>query len=195
MWQPTYRIMKKTFFTLALLVGILSFSQAQQVLSSSSLLSRDFSNEIKVNFLNLIVLGSVEVGYERYLSETHSLDFQVHINDRFGYNSEAKGKEYKTNSIQTGMNFYFGNGESGRFYLFPFAKIRFGDFEENNDGDITTTDMTAFIFGAGLGYKWEVTENFAFGPYASIARGFSDEVANKFTRIEPNAGFSLGYRF
>lgn len=187
--------MKKTFFTLALLVGILSFSQAQQVLSSSSQLSRDFSNEIKVNFLNLIVLGSVEVGYERYLSEAHSLDFQVHINDRFGYNSEGKGKEYKTNSIQTGMNFYFGNRNSGRFFLFPFAKIRFGDFEENNNGAITTTDMTSFIFGAGLGYKWEVTNNFAFGPYASIARGFSNEVANKFTRIEPNAGFSLGYRF
>ncbi len=188
--------MKKTFFTLTLLLGILSMSQAQQVLSSSSGISRDFSNEVKVNFLNLIVLGSVEVGYEKYLSESHSLDFQVLINDRFGYNSERKGKEYKTNSIQTSMNFYFGNKPSGRFYLFPFAKIRFGDFEEKNDaGQIITTDMSAFIFGAGLGYKWEVSENFAFGPYASIARGFSNEVADKFTRVEPNAGFSFGYRF
>ena len=187
--------MKKALFTLTLLLGMISMSQAQQVLSSSSDFSRDFSNEIKVNFLNLILLGSVEVGYERYLSEDHSLDFQVHLNDRFGYNSEANGKEFKTNSIQTAMNFYFGNNTSGRFYLFPFAKIRFGDFEETNSGSVTTTDMTAFIFGAGLGYKWEVSQNFAFGPYASIARGFSDEVANKFNRIEPNAGFSLGYRF
>lgn len=187
--------MKKTLFTISFLVGMISLSQAQQVLSSSSDFTRDFSNEIKVNFLNLILLGSVEVGYERYLSDDHSLDFQVHINDRFGYNSEGNGKEYKTNSIQTGMNFYFGNRTSGRFYLYPFAKIRFGDFEETNNGAVTTTDMTAFLIGAGLGYKWEVSENFAFGPYASVARGFSNEVADKFTRIEPNAGFSLGYRF
>ncbi len=187
--------MKKSFFTLTFLLGILSLSQAQQVLSSSSDFSRDFSNEIKVNFFNLIVLGSVEVGYEKYLSESHSLDFQVHINDRFGYNSEGKGREFKTNSIQTGMNFYFGNNTNGRFYLFPFAKIRFGDFEETSSGAVTTTNMSAFIIGAGLGYKWEVSQNFAFGPYASVARGFSNEVAVKFSRIEPNAGFSLGYRF
>jgi hypothetical protein len=140
-------------------------------------------------------LGSFEVGYERFLSESHSLDFQLHINDRFGYNSQNDGKTYKTNAIQTGMNFYFGNKPNGRFMLYPFLKFRFGDFEEPATEGVTTTDMTAFILGVGVGYKWEVSEHFAFGPYASIARNFSEEVSNRFSSIEPNAGFSLGYRF
>ncbi len=190
--------MKKSIFV-SLLIAVFSLPAfSQQVISSSASTNPNlgtFDNEVKLNFLNLIVLGSFEVGYERFLSETHSLDIQVHINDRFGYNSQNDGKTYKTNSIQSGMNFYFGNKPNGRFHVYPFLKFRFGDFEESSDGTVTTTDMTAFILGAGFGYKWEVSEHFAFGPYASIARNFSEEVSDKFTAIEPNAGFSLGYRF
>ncbi|MGM0944929.1 MAG: DUF3575 domain-containing protein [Bacteroidota bacterium] len=190
--------MKKIIFTFAL---ILSFGwiQAQQVISSSgstvTTYRGDFSNEIKLNFLNLIALGSIEASYEKYLSEDHSLDFQVHINDRFGYNSQGSGKNYKTNSVQAAMNFYFGNNPNGRFYLFPLAKLRFGDFEEPSDGAIITTNMNAFMIGIGGGYKWELSQNFAFGPHLSISRNFSDEVTARFTRVELNAGFSLGYRF
>jgi len=188
--------MKKIIFTTAVLLGLFSSGMAQEVISSSGITRGDFTNEVKVNFLNLIWLGSVEVGYERYLSDDHSLDFQVMINDRYGFNSQTNGKEYKTNSVQAAMNFYFGNNINGRFFIFPLAKLRFGDFEEAGDnGAIITTDMTSFIFGAGGGYKWEVSDNFAFGPYVSVARGFSDEVANRFSRVELNGGFSLGYRF
>lgn len=187
--------MKKTFLLVTLFAASLSFGQAQQMISGSSMPSRDFSNEVKVNFLNLIVLGSIEVGYEKYLSEAHSVDFQVHLNDRFSYSPQTKGKDFKTNAIQAGMNFYFGENGKGRFYLYPFAKVRFGDFEEVKDGVILKTNMSAFLFGAGVGYKWEVSEHFAFGPYVSIARGFSEEVKERFSQIEPNAGFSLGYRF
>jgi len=190
--------MKKSIFTFffAVLLSIAGFSQ--QVISSSGTSNPHvgvFDNELKINFLNLILLGSFEVGYERFLSESHSLDVQLHINDRFGFNSQNNGKNYKTNAIQTGMNFYFGNKPSGRFHVYPFLKFRFGDFEESFVGAVATTDMTSFILGAGFGYKWEVSEHFAFGPYASVARNFSEAVSDKFTAIEPNAGFSLGFRF
>ena len=171
---------------------------SQQVISSSRSSNPNigtFDNEVKLNFLNLILMGSFEVGYERFLSENHSVDFQLHINDRFGYNSQKDGKNYKTNAIQSGMNFYFGNRPNGRFHVYPFLKFRFGDFEEPVNGAVVTTDMTAFIVGAGFGYKWEVSEHFAFGPFASISRNFSEVVTDKFTAVEPNAGFSLGYRF
>lgn len=189
--------MKKYILFSLFSMGISLSASSQQVISSSGTSNPNlgtFDNEIKLNFLNLILMGSFEVGYERFLSESHSLDFQLLINDRFGYNSENKGT-YKTNSIQTGMNFYFGNKPNGRFHVYPFLKFRFGDFEESVPGGVATTDMTAFILGAGFGYKWEVSEHFAFGPYASIARNFSEVVSDKFTSIEPNAGFSLGYRF
>ncbi|MDN3203071.1 DUF3575 domain-containing protein [Algoriphagus sediminis] len=189
--------MKKLIFTIAMAVLSSTALLAQDLISSSGSGGGFGSktNEVKVNFLNLILLGSVEVGYEKFLGDDHSLDLQVHINDRFGFNSQSGDKNYKTNSVQASMNFYFGDNPNGRFYLFPLAKIRFGEFEEMVDGDMVTTNMNAFIFGAGGGYKWEFSESFAFGPYASIARGFSDEVAERFTRVEFNAGFSLGYRF
>lgn len=187
--------MKKLFTTILFLAALSIGASAQDVISSSGTRSTGGKNEIKINFLNLIVLGSVEVGYEKFLSDNHSLDLQLHLNDRFGFNSQKDGKNYKTNSAQASVNFYFGDNPNGRMYVYPLAKFRFGDFEEMIDGAVVATNMNAFIFGAGVGYKWEVTENFAFGPYGSIARGFSSEVADRFSEIEFNAGFSLGYRF
>ncbi|MEB2781374.1 DUF3575 domain-containing protein [Algoriphagus sp. C2-6-M1] len=191
--------MKKSIFTLTLILAFIASGFAQNVISSSSGSTPSnggFSNEIHANFVTLIWFGSVEVGYERYLSDDHSLEFKGLINDRFGFNNENNGKKYKTNSLQASMNFYFGNNINGRFFLFPLAKVRFGDFEEPaNGGGVQTTDMTAFILGAGVGYKWEVSQNFAFGPFASLGRNFSDDVSDRFTGIELNAGFNLGYRF
>jgi hypothetical protein len=184
-----------SFFCAAVFAGA-AFSQ--QVISSSGTSNPNigtFDNEVKFNFLNLILLGSFEVGYERFLSENHSLDFQVHNNDRLGYHSEGDVESFKSKSIQSAMNFNFGNNPNGRFHIYPFLKFRFGDYEEVENGAVTTTDMTAFIFGAGIGYKWEVSEHFAFGPYVSVARNFSDAVSDKFSAVETNGGFSLGYRF
>lgn len=192
--------MKKIVFFLLLATGISLSASSQQVISSSSSNSYNsnigiYDNEVKFNFLNLILMGTFEVGYERFLSDNYSLDLQLQLNDRFGYNFERDGRKFKTNSVQAALNFYFGNDQNGRFYVFPLLKTRFGDFEEVKDGGIVTTDMTSFILGAGAGYKWEVSDRFAFGPYASIARNFSGAVSDRFTGVEFNAGFSLGYRF
>lgn len=192
--------MKKIILSLSAIFAISFVSYGQQVISSSSGNSSNpyissFDNEVKVNFLNLIMQGSFEVGYEKFLSESHSIEIQGLFNDRFGYNSESSGKKYKTNSVQGAMHFYFGNNLNGRYHVFPLLKFRVGDFEEVVNGAIKTTDMTAFILGAGFGYKWEVSEHFAFGPYVSIARGFSEQVNQRFSEIELNGGFSLGYRF
>ena len=191
--------MKKSIFTVLAMLTMIGSGYAQEVISSSGGSTPSdggFSNEIHVTFLNLIWFGSLEVGFERYLSDDHSLEFKGFINDRFGVNNEKNGKKYKTNSVQASMNFYFGDGDNGRFFLFPLAKLRFGDFEEPADGGgVQTTDMTAFILGAGAGYKWELSKNFAFGPFASVGRNFSDDVSDRFSGIEFNAGFNLGYRF
>lgn len=191
--------MKKSIVTLIiLLLGVSGTSFAQQVISSSggtNPYSGGFTNEVHVNFVTLIWFGSLEAGYERYLTDDSSIEFKALINDRFGFNNENNGKKYKTNSLQASMNFYFGNSGNGRFFLFPLAKIRFGDFEEPEGGGIRTTDMTAFILGAGAGYKWELSKNFAFGPFVSVGRNFSDDVSERFTGIELNGGFNLGYRF
>ena len=192
--------MKKLILTLTLLGTFSAVSFGQQVISSSSSNSNNpyissFENEVKVNFLNLIMQGSFEIGYEKFLSESHSIEIQGLFNDRFGYNGENDSKKFKTNSVQAAMHFYFGNNLNGRYHVFPLLKFRVGDFEEVVNGAIKTTDMTAFILGAGFGYKWEVSDHFAFGPYVSIARGFSEQANERFTGIELNGGFGLGYRF
>jgi len=186
--------MKKIVLSISLILMIASAAFSQNVISSSGNSRENFSNEVKVNFLNLIALASIEVGYEKFLSENHSLDIQLHINDRFGFNSQGGEKNYKTNSVQVSMNFYLGDDEEGRFYIYPLAKLRFGDFEEGKGEDVVITNMNAFILGAGIGYKWEFS-NFAFGPFAAVARGFSSEVSDRFAAVEFNGGFSLGYRF
>ena len=190
--------MKKLFLSFFCAVTLTGSVFAQQVISSSGTSNPNigtFDNEVKFNFLNLILLGSFEVGYERFLSENHSLDFQLHINDRFGYHSDGDDESFKSNSIQAAMNFYFGNNPNGRFHIYPLMKFRFGDYEKSVNASVVTTDMTAFILGAGIGYKWEVSEHFAFGPYVSVARNFSDGVSDQFSGVETNGGFSLGYRF
>jgi hypothetical protein len=190
--------MKKLILSAFFFAAFAAASFSQQVISSAGTSNPNvgaFDNEVKFNFLNLMLLGSFEVGYERFLSDNHSLDFQVHINDRFGYHAEGDDESFKSHSLQTAMNFYFGNGLNGRFHIYPFMKFRFGDYEKTTPTSVVTTDMTAFILGAGMGYKWEVSDHFAFGPYVSVARNFSDRVSDQFSAVEINGGFSLGYRF
>ncbi|MGX7667369.1 autotransporter outer membrane beta-barrel domain-containing protein [Flavobacterium pedocola] len=158
-------------------------------------------NEVKLNILNTIALASVEVGYERFLDSNQSIGVEILINDQFAYLLEKSGERFNTNSVLASYNFYFANngGKASGYYMYPFIKYRFGDFEEKKTvegAEITVkTDMDSFILGLGSGYKWVWNDKFAIGPYASIARNFSEDVNDKFIAIEINAGFSIGYRF
>ena len=158
-------------------------------------------NEVKLNILNTIALASVEVGYEHFIDSNQSIGAEILINDQFSYFLEKSGEKFNTNSVLASYNFYFGNkGENASgYYMYPFIKYRFGNFEEKKTiGGVEVkvkTDMDSFILGLGSGYKWVWNDKFAIGPYASIARNFSEDVNDKFIAIEINAGFSIGYRF
>ncbi|MEX2591376.1 MAG: DUF3575 domain-containing protein [Anditalea sp.] len=156
------------------------------------------NNEIKLNILNTIVLGSVEVGYEHFLDSTQSIGVEFLINDRFSYYPQGKdGTEFKTNSYLVSYNFYFIQGmDPSSFYISPFLKYRAGSYRERNENDLMTErDMDSAMIGIGAGYKWVYNGQLVLGPYVNIARGFSKEVADRFTPVEVNAGFSIGYRF
>ncbi|MHC5310678.1 DUF3575 domain-containing protein [Myroides sp. LJL116] len=163
-------------------------------------------NEVKVNVLNVIVLGSVELGYEHFIDHNQSIGADLIINDRFSYHSErdSKDQKFKTSSLAFNYNYYFGGktGANGSGYVIsPFVKYRFGNFKENKfdttlDQNIRVkTDMDSFIFGIGVGYKWALGDSFTISPFASIARNFSSKVNDRFSAIEFNAGLNLGYRF
>jgi hypothetical protein len=153
--------------------------------------------EVKLNFLNTILLGSVELGYEHFLGKDQSIAVEAHFNDRFAYVTTPDGRKFDATSLQVSYNFYFDSGDSnGQVYIFPYFKYRFGDFSESVDqSQPLITNMSSAILGLGAGYKWVFNDQFAMGPYVSIARGFSEEVNDRFSAIEFKAGFSIGYRF
>lgn len=170
------------------LIGSAAFAQTEMERAHSI-------GEVKLNFLNTILLGSVEFGYEHFIAKDQSIGIEAHFNDRFSYVTESDSREFDATSIMASYNFYFEGDDTGKLYIFPFIKYRFGDFTESLDGVLNTTDMSSFLLGLGGGYKWVFNDKFAFGPYASIARGFSEEVNDRFAAVEFKAGFSVGYRF
>lgn len=187
--------MKKYFtFILLSLFAFKAFAQADQMPR----------NEVKLNLANTIAIASVEVGYERFLGFHQSLEAEFLINDRINYHTEKGSREFKTNSFKLGYNYYFGEMNPGSgIYVSPFLKLRTGDFEEistKREDDVSfdykkKTDMGGIIIGFGLGYKWNFTDTFIIAPYANVGRNFSDEVKERFSAIEFNAGVSVGYRF
>lgn len=160
-------------------------------------------NEVNLNIANTIAIASVEVGYERFLDTNQSVEFAVLFNDRINYHSEAGSRKFNTNSFKLAYNFYFSGEKMGAgVFASPFLKYRTGDFEERvvieTNGSIAMkeiTDMDSFIIGLGGGYKWNFNDTFVLGPYINVGRNFSDEVKDRFSAIEFNAGFSVGYRF
>lgn len=158
-------------------------------------------NEIKYNILNTLIMASVEVGYERFIDSNQSIDGEILFNDRINYHTEKGDREFKTNSFKIGYNYYFGKDQSGSgLYANPFFKYRWGDFQERitiTEGvsEIVDRDISGFIIGIGAGYKWNSNDKFVLGPYVNIGRNFNEDSTDRFTAIEFNAGFSVGYRF
>lgn len=184
--------MKRVYLTVILLS--LFVSNAQE--SSSSRV-----NEVKVNFLNIISIASVEVGYERFFGDDQSVGLDLMINDRFSFLAEGNdGKEFKTSSVALSYNFYFSDSKPGAgYFITPYFKYRIGDYVEvpliNGVRVETTTNISSPILGLGMGYKWLWAEKFTVSANASIGRNFNKDVEKIFWAIEPTAAINIGYRF
>ncbi|WP_114752195.1 DUF3575 domain-containing protein [Pleomorphovibrio marinus] len=155
-------------------------------------------NEVKLNIFNTILIGSLELGYEHFIDQNQSLGVEVMFFDRFSYYSTtAEGRSFDASSAVISYNYYFvSDMDPSGFYLSPFLKYRGGTFEElDESGQRMETNMNSFMIGIGAGYKWVHNEKFAVGPYVNIARGFNNDVTDRFSAVEFNAGFSIGFRF
>jgi hypothetical protein len=157
-------------------------------------------NEVKANFLNILIQGSVEMGYERFIDFNQSIEGELLINDRINYHTEKGARKFDTNSLKIGYVYYFGTENAGSgLFANPFFKYRWGDFidEVTVEGILVqrTVDLNGFIIGIGSGYKWNSNDKFVFGPYLNVGRNFNDDSNDRFSAIEFNAGFSFGYRF
>lgn len=183
--------MKKILLALILICAVnTGYSQSAEKL-----------NEIKLNIANTIAIASVEFGYERFIGYNQSIEGIILLNDRINYHSESGSRKFDTNSFQLGYNYYFGEDYAASgLYVNPFLKLRTGEFTEGSDNlqqpnNLVITDMNSFIIGIGSGFKWNFNDTFVLGPFINIGRNFSDEVKDRFSAIEFNAGFNIGYRF
>ncbi len=156
------------------------------------------ANEVKINIVNTIVIGSLELGYERLLDQNQAIGVEVMFMDRFSYVSDSgEGQDFKATSLMLSYNYYFVTAtDPSGFYVHPFMKYRGGTFSEVGENNtVQEIDLNSFMIGFGAGYKWVHNEKFALGPYVNIARGFNEEVSDRFDPVEFNAGFSIGFRF
>ena len=181
----------KLFAVLALLSFGLNYAQEE---------TKSRENEVKVNFLNTIAIASVEIGYERFFGNDQSVGLEVFVNDRFSYLPETNGRKFNTNSVAISYNFYFsGKNNSAGYYISPFFKYRFGDYEKfiNVAGTdvIAEFDISSPIMGLGMGYKWLWNEKLTVGVGGSLGRNFNKDVQDLFVAVEPNANITVGYRF
>lgn len=179
--------MKKLLFTLFAFTLFQFGAQSQVSLENPR-------GEIRMNFLNTIFIGSVEVGYEQFLSDDQSIGGEIHLNDRFGYSRGGDGRDFSATSFLLSYNFYFAGDDRGKIHVSPFFKYRFGEFSEAVDSSISVTSLNSGHLGLMAGYRWNYN-NFAFGPFVALSRAFAQEVVAEFSAVEIKAGFNVGYRF
>ena len=184
-YKNKLKAMKKTILSLMFLAGTF-MAKAQ---------TGEFpQHEVRFNILNVIALGSVEVGYEYYLDHHQSIGLDVLINDTYNMSIGRQVEDFNTNSMQLSYNYNISRRDDGSgFIVSPLMKFRFGDYQETSDSP--KIDMDSFIIGLGGGYKWSFNNRFVMGPFANIGRNFSEEVTDEFTKIEFSAGFNIGYKF
>ena len=184
--------MKKIAFSLFLIASTW-YAQGQETIQQSD--AGFHKNEVKWNIGNTIAFGSIELGYEYFMDGNESLGAEILINDSFNYAVSRQYKDFDTHSFQLTYNYYTGSeGNNSGLVLSPLLKYRFGSYQENEAA--AKINMNSLILGIGVGYKWNFSDKFVFGPYLNIGRNFSEKVNDEFSiPVEFNAGIGIGYRF
>ena len=162
-------------------------------------------NEITTNFLDLVVAGTLNFNYERFVNQNQSLVLSVNLFDTYGYYDVSYIEENGAFSFQLAYTIYFSNNENSGFYFYPMAKYRtgkitvddgYGFFDEEIALFEYTYDIEGFALGFGLGYKWLFKNKFVLNINVQIARNLSEfNDSDYLSDVEPRFGINFGYRF
>jgi hypothetical protein len=152
-------------------------------------------NELKGNAL-FLVLGAVEVTYERLLNEESGVGVSFfvpfdNINPNF--------------SLTPYYRFYFGKKPAAGFFVEGFGMLNsytykyyyyaYEDFPPYTTIEtVTKENITDFSLGFGLGGKWVTKRGFIFEINGGVGRNlFNSKDADY--EIVGRGGITLGYRF
>ncbi|MBB1194199.1 DUF3575 domain-containing protein [Flavobacterium sp. SOK18b] len=176
--------MRKTTTLLCLFYCCIAFSQEKEVLTFKK-------NEIKGNAL-FLVLGAVEITYERLITEDSGLGATVFFVAEDEFDSNFNLTPY--------YRAYFGKKTAAGFFVEGFSMISTGkdgsysqyDPVNQNYYTVKGKQYSDFALGFGLGSKWIHKRGFVFEINAGIGRNL---LSTNSPEIVPRGGITLGYRF
>lgn len=177
--------MKKICFILAaVLMSNFGFSQEIE--------TPDFKkNELKGNALFLI-LGSLEITYERILNEESGLGISVSVPiDKYNWD---------INFAATGFyRYYFGKKPAAGFFGEAFGMLNNVDdwvyYENGNEYNYEPKTLTDFALGIGLGGKWVTKKGLILEINAGVGRNLFNSKYDRDFELIGRGGITVGYRF
>lgn len=194
--------MKKALVMVLMLTGFMVSAQ-------EDVQTTDTKNEVSLNFLDLVVAGTVNARYERHLENNQSLALEVSFLDTYGYYDAGYIDKTTGFSAQLAYRLYFSKRKDfSGFYFYPLAKIRTGSVTTNwgsytyfddVEGEVMYSDnykydIDGFGAGFGIGHKWVLADKFTLDLSAQIARNIGGD-DDYYGSVEFRSGVNLGYRF
>jgi hypothetical protein len=198
--------MKKYLFICASLAGCIASAQLKDD-SETRLLK----NELSINALDLVIAGSLNVTYERFLNNNVSLAGSATFFDTYGYYDAGYLESTNAFSFRASANFYVSKRRKFEgLYFYPLLKVRTGEVTSDyqvyiyDDQGIyqqtnrSNYDVGGFSAGLGLGNKWVIQDKFTVTVFGEVARnlgGNLDRQNASLGNVEPRFGINFGYRF
>ncbi|MBC5840313.1 MAG: DUF3575 domain-containing protein [Flavobacteriaceae bacterium] len=147
-------------------------------------------NELKGNAL-FLVLGAVEVSYERILNEDTGLGVTIFYVNEDDFESNFTLSPY--------YRAYFGKKTAAGFFIEGFSMFNTGvaskTYYYDNNNNISRIDKnryTDLAIGFGLGSKWVHKKGYLFEINTGIGRNL---LSKDSPEIVGRLGITLGYRF
>ena len=186
--------MKKLLILSALLLCGLAVNAQDDKTQNEVTPSQNF-NEVKLNGLYL-VLGAIEVTYERTLTENSGVGVSVFLPIDEEINADINYY------ISPYYRMYFGKKYAAGFFVEGFGLLssvnRFeSSFTTGIDPIFVSEEVTItdFALGIGLGGKWVTNNGFIGELNAGLGRNFNGNNNDGSVDLVGKIGVTIGYRF
>ncbi|HSI68932.1 MAG TPA: hypothetical protein VK941_01780 [Gillisia sp.] len=189
--------MKKIITAAFLLFSISSFSQ-QVIAEEEDIPKRDIlKNELSIGAFNLVVLGALDLAYERIITPNSSWAveaFVLALDREEEYASDFYGKDF---SLTGKYKYFFGERTAWGFYVNGLAMISAGEYDQRvmrSEGwyDYEPENYADFALGFGLGGKFVSKQGFFLDLSTGIGRNLFN---NNSPTIVGQFNVNLGFRF
>ncbi|NIJ43924.1 hypothetical protein FHR24_000363 [Wenyingzhuangia heitensis] len=151
------------------------------------------NSQIKLDLLDILVMRTLDVSYEKQLNDEASIGLSVFINfedkdTKFRYNEDFQITPYFRQYITTSNGFdVFGE---------LFGSLNFGETDEKTENGLVVEESknySDFALGLGAGAKHVSKNGYVFEFNAGIGRNlFNAKVSRQFV---PRFGISVGKQF